>query len=205
MDLQTFGLAMKSWNDYLWTQTSIWACLPGTLLCLYKFYQVKIGKDLDMTKESRIVDWMFRLVFLYSFVYYALDTLSIFILARITMVCYQAYFLHHVTTFFALLNTFSVKKPIFWFEVLVATLHSFVLAFPKFKLMPYIYFSSLVALMVQVFRRPYSLYPENVAIRKYFIPALASFAMMAYFSCLNLLDTTNPHRAAGAHAEAKSN
>lgn len=202
MDIQTFGLEMKNWNDWLWTQTSIWGCIPGTILCLYKFYQVKIGKDLEMTKESRIVDWIFRFIFFYSFVYYALDTLSIIILSRITMVCYQSYFLHHVVTFLALTNTFSTQKPIFWFEVLVATLHSFVLTFPKLKQMPYIYFSSLVVLMIQVFRRPYSLYPEHQAIRKYFIPALASFAMMWYFSCLNMLDTTNPHRAPGHHSPA---
>lgn len=159
-------------------------------MCLYKFNQVRLGKDLEMNKESRIVDWIFRISFSYSFIYYLLDSLSILVLSRITMVCYQSYFLHHFVTFLALTNTFSTKKPIFWFEVLVATLHSFVIAFPKFKQMPFIYFSSLVTLMVLVFRQPYSLYPEHVAIRKYFIPALASFAMMWYFSCLNMLDTT---------------
>jgi hypothetical protein len=192
MELQLFGYTMKSWNDFLWVQTSLYTCIPGTLLCLYKFYQVNKGKDLVMTRESYIIDWIFRVIFFYSFVYYALDSLSIFILSRITMVCYQSYLLHHVVTFLALLNTFSTKKPVFWFEVLVATLHSYVITFPKFKQMPYIYFTSLVVLMIQVFRKPYNVYLENVAIRKYFIPALASFAMMQYFNCLHMLDAGNP-------------
>lgn len=186
---------MKVWNDWAWVKVSVLTCLPGLLIVAYKL-AIDYGTQKNAFKKwEPIVDWIFRTIFGYCFIYYILDSLSIILLGRLFKTCYLVYFLHHIFSGLGLRLVFSTKKRIFWFEALVATMHSFVLTYPKINLMQYCYVSSFVILVIMIFVKPYCLFDECVSIRKYIVPVLLSFVGMQYYNCLNMLDAVHVDRS----------
>ena len=186
---------MKEWNDWLWVKTAVLTWFPGTLLVLYKIILDVAGKPPHLKRWSRPADLFFRVIFGYCFVYYILDSVSIVLLNRLHRVCYSMFFAHHIFSALGLRLVFSFNKPVFWYEILVGTMHSFVLSFPKYSFIQYGYVTSFFILCVFIFLPPYNNYSESIRLRKYLPPVLLSFTGMHYFSCLNMLDAVNVDRS----------
>ena len=187
---------VKNINDWLWVVLSQLSLAPGSAIVALKLAAYWRGTELAPTSLNRWTDFAFRWLFMFCFVYYAIDSLSIVLLGRFFHICYQSYFMHHFASVMALLHVFSTKKPFFWFETLLAVMHSFVLSFPAVPAMQYLYIGSFVNLTVQVHRAPYKNIPDCWGIRKYIPVAFISFGMMKYFDCLHMLDAVNADRPA---------
>jgi hypothetical protein len=189
-----FANDMKIWNDWVWVQSAYWTALPGLLISFFKMWQTYRGTALLQTKTNYYVDHGFRLLFCSCFIYYFVDSLSIILLSRITMRCYQAYFMHHITSILGLRHVFTTKKPVFWTEVICAAMHSVVLVFPKHMVLQYIYFCCLIAFVVLAYLPPFRQFDNTRRVYKYHIPILVSLIMAWYFNCLHLMDAVNAKR-----------
>lgn len=186
---------LKVWNDWLWAFLGMATALPGVLIGIYKIRQRLLGKELLRTGTTTTVDWAFRIIFGYCFVYYFIDALSIILLSRITMVCYQAYFLHHITSIMGLRHIFTTEKPIFWFEVLPAAMHSVVLAVPSLPILQFVYFGTLITWIAMLYVSPYCNYNHCRRVYKYQAPVVIALIMAWYFDCLHLMDAVNAARS----------
>ena len=186
---------VKTWNDWVWVKVSQLSLLPGVLIVVLKLYLVWRKEHLSHTVLNRKVDTIFRIVFTYCFVYYAVDSITILLLGRILKKCYQAYFVHHLTSLLNLRLVFSPSKPFFWQETLLAVSHSFVLSYPKYAVYQYVYVSTFIVYTSLLFVSPYSTYPQCQSMKKFVPPALISFAMMKVFGCLDMLDAVNADRS----------
>lgn len=186
--------SIKETNDHIWVLLGAYTLLPGAVIVAFKLYQLFKRQELVRSRQNQLVDWIFRIVFGFCFVYYIVDCLTIVFLGNAGSRCYQAFFTHHVFSFLGLMHVFRPSKPMFWQEVLVAVMHGVVLTFPKFFVLQAIYFCSFVAMAACLFIKPYSTFPQVQAIRKYVPPVLLSFGAMSYFDCLHLMDAVNAER-----------
>lgn len=191
---------LKVLNDLAWALLGKATAIPGLLIGAYKIREWYMGKELLRSRTTTLVDWIFRILFGYCFVYYFIDALSIILLSRIQMVCYQAYFLHHLTSIMGLRHIFTTEKPIFWFEVLPAAMHSVVLAFPNAAILQYIYFCTLLTWVSMLYLPPYRNFDHCRRVYKYQAPVLLALIMAWYFNCLHLMDAENAarHQVPGA-------
>ena len=187
-------LWVKKWNDWAWVQLGVATFIPTFILTGIKLHLLWQGKELVKSRLSTIVDHTFRGMFLFSYLYYFIDSLVMILKGWILEKCYVAFFGHHLFSCLGLIQIYSLSKPIFWFELLMAALHSTVLTFPKLYVIQYIYFCSFLCMIVSVFVKPYNQYPECHKIRRYFIPVLLSFGAMQLFQCLGMMDAVNFER-----------
>lgn len=191
MTIQLQASDIRRWNEMIWVNLGILTWGPGLVISAYKMRECYRGRELLRNKTQRIVDWIIRLLFGYCFVYYFIDALLIILMSKITMVCYQAFFLHHITAIFGMRHLLTTKKIILWFEALSIAMHSVVLTFPTLMILQYLYFASMLLNIALVYIAPYKNLDNCKRVRKYHLPIVVSLVMAWYFSCLHLMDSLN--------------
>lgn len=183
---------IKEWNDWIWVYSSGMILIPSTIITLYKIYQfIKFGNDSEPNTLNKSLSTLFKVLNSYCFVYYFFDCACYIMLGKIMQVCYQGFFLHHITSLVALYNIFHYKKQIYWFEMLVGTGHAWNLTFPTVSTLQYVYIGYMFLSNFMVFMKPYS---ENKWIKrtKYCYPfAYLAFLILLKFDCLGMMDTSN--------------
>ena len=171
----------------IWVYGNIIMIVPFLISTVSRLFN-KGGHDLKLHLWT---DHICRVMLVFTEIFYVFDIIVKYRVDGIDQFCEKTFFVHHVGTLF-LLPPLFINRYIPWWVPPVGFMHGFLLAFPQYELLNYVY-------VVFVFLFQYGLYQtpfkdlKGYWLSRYTINYIWVFALMLLAgNCTNHLDLSAP-------------
>lgn len=162
-----------------WVNFNVIAIVPFLIACINRFRNPSVETHL-------LTDHIPRFFLGSSCIYYIYETVVKFAVDGSETICQKAIFIHHIASLFVLIPLI-LNRYIPWWANPVAFLHGFLVFFPNFEILNYVYALVIFYFQYMIYQKPFDKFPFYTPIR-YAINGIWVFAIYLLIGdCSNYL------------------
>lgn len=151
MEMDIDWMAHYYFLNNFWVNFNVAAIIPFIIACINRYRNPSINTYL-------FTDHISRFCLALSCVYYVYETVVKYIVDGGDTICQKAVFIHHIASLFIIIPL-VINRYIPWWANPVAFLHGFLIYFPNFELLNYVYAAVIFYFQYNIYQKPFDKFP----------------------------------------------